>query len=147
MSWKIETISPSDQKSLQESFAVFSVLRPALIQDEFLARTQTQFTEGYKMVCIRADGKIVAAAGYRFANFLAWGKVLYIDDLITHPDYKKQGLGGALLDWLEEQAAQEKCEQIHLDTGYQRLDAHRLYLNKGFSLVSHHMAKIVSANT
>lgn len=34
----------------------------------------------------------------------------------------------------------EKCDQIHLDTGTQRHDAHKLYLNRGFKLSSFHMA-------
>jgi GNAT superfamily N-acetyltransferase len=74
------------------------------------------------------------------AHYLAWGKVLYIDDLVTHPDEKNKGMGGALLDWLLEQAKQQACDEVHLDTGFQRHDAHRLYLNKGFKLACHHMS-------
>ena len=75
------------------------------------------------------------------ANFLAWGKVLYIDDLVTEPLQKRQGLGGALLDWLVVEANKLGCDAVHLDTGYARHDAHRLYLNKGFVMSSHHMSK------
>jgi hypothetical protein len=32
------------------------------------------------------------------------------------------------------------CDEVHLDTGFSRHDAHRLYLNKGFKLSCHHMS-------
>lgn len=67
--------------------------------------------------------------------------MLYIDDLVTHPEKKKMGIGGALLDWLIEQGRQLDCDEVHLDSGFQRHDAHRLYLNKGFELNCHHLAK------
>jgi GNAT superfamily N-acetyltransferase len=91
-------------------------------------------------VALRSDGDIKSVAGYRFCEFLAWGKVLYIDDLATLPGEKSQGFGGALLDHLIELAQQERCQGLHLDTGYARHAAHRLYLRKGLQLSCHHMA-------
>ncbi len=38
--------------------------------------------------------------------------------------------------WTREQG----CNAVHLDSGYQRHAAYRLYLNKGFVLSSHHLA-------
>ena len=31
-------------------------------------------------------------------------------------------------------------DQVHLDSGPQRHDAHRLYLNHGFKIIGHHLA-------
>ena len=82
-----------------------------------------------------------SAAGFRLAEFMAWGRVLYIDDLTTLPEARGQGFAGLLLDWLAEYARQQGCQAVHLDTGYTRHAAHRVYLSKGFELSSHHMAK------
>jgi GNAT superfamily N-acetyltransferase len=84
--------------------------------------------------------KFRCAAGFRFAEFFAWGKILYIDDLITIPEEKKRGYAGKLLDWLIAYAQNHQCNGVHLDTGYTRHDAHRLYLRKGFQLSGHHLA-------
>ena len=65
---------------------------------------------------------------------------LYIDDFITSPNARGKGYGSAMLNWAIEKARDKKCEQIHLDTGTKRHDAHKLYLNKGFKLSSFHMA-------
>lgn len=129
----------NNSHQLQRAFEVFTHLRPHLNCDCFIQRVQLQREQGYKIIFLEDDGAIVAAAGYRIASFLAWGKVLYIDDLVTHPDKKRRGHGGTLLDWLIAEAKKLECDAVHLDTGFTRHDAHRLYLNKGFRITSHHM--------
>ena len=143
MSSKVQTLDTSDEHAIGRAFGAFTFLRPHLDRATFVKQVRAQRDEGYKIVYCELDGEIVSAAGYRIATFLAWGKVLYIDDLITHPDRKRLGLGGTLLDWLIDEARKLRCDEVHLDTGYVRHDAHRLYLNKGFKLSSHHMSLAV----
>lgn len=116
-------------------------LRPHLVPQNFVSQVLRQFKQGYQLAVIFDEGTAASLMGFRIQEFLAWGRVLYIDDLITHPNCLKRGHAGQLLDWAEEYAKKNGCEQVHLDSGYQRNDAHRLYLNKGFDLVSHHFAK------
>lgn len=81
---------------------------------------RAQAEEGYRVAYIELADEVVAAAGYRVAHFLAWGKVLYLDDLITHPEKSHMGFGGALMDWILEQGSELECEEVHLDTGFHR---------------------------
>jgi GNAT superfamily N-acetyltransferase len=141
MDYRIVSLSFEDANKVRACFRLFLALRPHLVEQEFVDQLRRQAGEGYRVAFIEIDGSPVAAAGYRFAHFLAWGKVLYIDDLITDPLRKHKGLAGSLLDWLVAEATKGKCDAVHLDTGYARNDAHRLYLNKGFILNCHHMAK------
>lgn len=57
---------------------------------------------------------MVAVAGFRVGENLAWGSFLYVDDLVTHSGHRSKGYGAKLLSWLKEQAAILSCEQIHL---------------------------------
>lgn len=140
MNYEIEQLDVDNDRALTVCFSVFKFLRPHLDEDGFIERVREQAREGYRVAYIERNGEIIAAAGYRVITFLAWGKVLYIDDLITHPEQKRSGLGSALLDWLLAQGKRLGCNEAHLDTGHQRHDAHRLYLNKGFLLSCHHMS-------
>lgn len=141
MQYVVEELSLEDEQGVRRFFPLFSVLRPHLVEASFVECVQMQANEGYRVVYVEVGGNPVAASGFRVANFLAWGKVLYIDDLVTEPLQKRQGFAGALLDWLVAQAKVLRCDAVHLDTGYARHDAHRLYLNKGFVMSSHHMQK------
>ncbi len=39
-----------------------------------------------------------------------------------------------------QQAKASSCDQVHLDSGPSRYEAHRLYLNHGFKIIGHHFA-------
>jgi GNAT superfamily N-acetyltransferase len=143
MEKEVRHLNTSDPGELKRAFEVFHFLRPHLDLETFIARVQRQLPDGYKIIYLERDGSIVSAAGYRVTSFLAWGKVLYIDDLITNPEKKRLGLASTLLDWLIEEAKRLQCDEVHLDSGFARHDAHRLYLNKGFILSTHHLSRKV----
>jgi GNAT superfamily N-acetyltransferase len=121
-------------------FPVIKVLRPHLVDAEFIPRVLRQQSQGYRLCYLRDAGIVVAAAGYRLLEFLAWGRVLYVDDLATLQEKQGSGYGGALVDWLIKQAREQSCDELHLDSGYQRHTAHRLYLGRGLKLSSHHFS-------
>lgn len=121
-------------------FDAFHALRPHLERGSFLERVQLQQRQGYQILAVKEGETFPAAAGFRFGNFLAWGHVLYIDDLTTIPGDRHRGHATRLLGWLIGHARERGCDAVHLDTGYSRHDAHRLYLKLGFVMTGHHMA-------
>jgi GNAT superfamily N-acetyltransferase len=100
---------------------------------------------GYRLAAAFAPDQehATAVAGFRIGDSLAWGHYLYVDDLSTAPDSRRQGYAGALVDWLIDEGRALGCEQLHLDsnTGTERFDAHRLYHNHGLAIYSHHFAR------
>jgi GNAT superfamily N-acetyltransferase len=125
---------------IESCFPVFSVLRPHLERSKFLPQVRRQQLQSYQILALKHEGMVKSIAGFRFAEFLAWGKVLYIDDLSTLPGETSRGFAGTLLDWLVDRARSSGCQGVHLDSGYTRHAAHRLYLHKGMQLNSHHFA-------
>ncbi|MFZ6655113.1 GNAT family N-acetyltransferase [Undibacterium sp. TJN19] len=144
MKYEVNIVDTSRIENLLQCFTVFAYLRPHLDETEFVRRVQVQAAEGYHIACIQMDGEVVAAAGYRVQHYLAWGKIFYLDDLITLPQKKNAGLGSALMEWVTRQAKILGCDELHLDTGYQRHDAHRLYLKNDFDLSCHHLSKKIN---
>jgi len=95
-------------------------LRPHLTDEQALVeQVRLLLTEGYHLVYSQDRGEATAIAGFRFLEFLAWGRVLYIDDLITDSGAQRNGHRRKLLKWLIEQGKQAKCDQIHLDSAFQ----------------------------
>jgi len=121
-------------------FAVMAELRPHLRLEEFVARVRRQQADGYLLAFLEADGDVKSVAGYRFLENLAWGKFLYVDDLVTSEGARSQGYGQQLFDWLVAQARAAGCDQFHLDSGVQRFGAHRFYLAKRMDITCHHFA-------
>jgi GNAT superfamily N-acetyltransferase len=136
----IEIFIANTDAEIESCFPVFSALRPHLEQNDFLPQVHRQQAQSYQILALKHEGVVKSAAGFRFAEFLAWGKVLYVDDLTTLPDETSQGFANSLLGWLIDHARASECQGVHLDTGYARHAAHRLYLRKGFKFSSHHLA-------
>lgn len=121
-------------------FPVVKELRPHLVEDGFLQQTLRQLSQGYHLMYLNDSGQVGCILGYRIHERLAWGKILYIDDLGTLESARGKGYAGKLLNWAISHAKLNQCDQIHLDSGYTRENAHRLYLNHGFKLSSHHFS-------
>lgn len=100
---------------------------------------------GYRLIgaVVSDREQALAVAGFRVGDSLAWGRYLYVDDLSTAPEARRNGHGGALLDWLVDEGRRLGCGQLHLDsgTGSERFDAHRLYHKHGLAIHSHHFAR------
>ena len=123
---------------------VLRTLRPHLTETELAEMIKEMWQNGFKLAFIEEDNKGVAAIGYRHLQFLYNGKHIYIDDLVTLPGYRGKGYAAALLDHVETEAKEHGYKTITLDSGHHRGDAHRLYLNKKFTISAHHFVKQLS---
>jgi len=121
-------------------FPVMRELRPHLEEATFVARVRAQMTSGYLLAFVDDGGRAVSATGYRFGVNLAWGRHVYVDDLVSLAECRGRGHGGVLLRWVIDLARSRGCESVHLDSGVHRFGAHRFYLGLGFDITSHHFA-------
>lgn len=129
------------EEDILKCWDVLLALRPHLVFDSFVSTVKEMMSEGYRLAYIEENGKAVAAIGFRYQQYLYNGKHFYIDDLSTLPESRGKGYGGMLLGYVADLAREKGYKVITLDSGYTRLDAHRLYLNKGFVLAAHHFSK------
>ncbi len=127
-------------------FECVAELRPHLVRGEFVARIREQQAQGYLLAYITdGSGEAVACAGYRINDYLAHGRMMYVDDLVTKASARSSGYGAELMDWLSQQAIDNDCQQFQLDSGVQRFAAHKFYFREGMSIASYHFAKALTA--
>ena len=126
-------------EEIQSCFAVMAELRSHVVEAEFLERVRRQMdSANYELACVEDGGEVCAVAGFRRSECLAWGRFLYVDDLITTGTARSKGYGKALLDWLVDYARGKGCDELHLDSGVQRESAHRFYKREGMNVSSYH---------
>jgi GNAT superfamily N-acetyltransferase len=123
-------------------------LRPNLPVDDaaVVARIdRVQRPEGYRLLAVLPDGggPALAVAGFRRVSNLAWGDVLYVDDLVTREAARGRGAASALLTAIDDEASRLGLAAVHLDSGHgvDRAAAHRAYLRHGYRISSHHFAR------
>jgi len=116
-------------------------LRPHLDLDQYIAKVaRMRETDGFRLAAASIDGKVAAVAGFRTLEMLYCGRILSVDDLVTDDAMRSRGVGKALLDWLVREARSLGCEQLHLDSGFHRVDAHRFYERESLKKTAFHFA-------
>lgn len=118
-------------------------LRPAFTRDSLIAQIREQMAGGYRVAFVEASGEVLCVAGFVVGTKLAWGKHVYVDDLVTDDRHRSTGAGAMMVAWLKAHARELGCQQLQLDSGVQRFGAHRFYLREGFHISSHHFAMLV----
>jgi len=78
----------------------------------------------------KAD-QFVALASYRIAENLVHGHYLYVEDLVTDQAVRGTGYGQILMEMLKQEALEQGCGKIVLDTGLNNALAHRFYYRQG----------------
>ena len=135
-------------ESLRAAAALLE-LRPHVGSPEAMAeRIDAQRAAGYRIVAAFDAGaaEAAAAAGFRIGENLAWGRFLYVDDLVTRADARGRGHADAVMAWVTEEAERAGCDELHLDSGVgpDREDAHRFYFRHRLRITSYHFARALA---
>jgi GNAT superfamily N-acetyltransferase len=133
-----EIILANTDEEILACLPVMLLLRPNLTREEFVGQVRRQQAQAFQLLALKENGDVKCVLGFREAEYLIWGKTIYIDDLSTVTDGRGKGYAGRLMDWVTDYARAHHCKAVHLDSGFARHEAHRFYLNRGFTLACHH---------
>jgi len=134
-----------DSDEIRATFNIMKQLRSKLADEKnYLELVQRlQKTEGYKLVALFEDGnKCLVVAGFRIKHSLfSNGKPeMYIYDFVTDIASRSRGLGKEMFVWLKTECKKLGCTSITLDSGVQRIEAHKFYYREDMKLTSLHFA-------
>ncbi|KQN64104.1 MULTISPECIES: GNAT family N-acetyltransferase [unclassified Erwinia] len=120
------------ERDRQASFTLMRELRPHLADaDTFAAQIVRQAGQGYRLLGAWQSEQLMGLAGYRLQENLLYGRFLYVDDLVVAAEARSQGVGGRLIDALREEAKQQNCAHLVLDTALGNALAQRFYFHQG----------------
>jgi len=126
------------KEDLINCFEVMKELRPHHTTESFLSTMDQMIQEGYQLIFLEDDGRVVSVAGFRYTTTLYDGLIIDFDDFVTRADARGKGYAGLLFDHLVGMARERLIKTIHLNSNHQRFDAHRFYLNKKMKIIAHH---------
>ncbi len=125
-------------EDLSRCFEVMKELRPHHNLESFLTGMDAMQKEGYHLLYLQDEGRMVSVAGFRFTTTLYDGLIIDFDDFVTLADGRSKGYGAMVFDYLVKLAKEKGIKAIHLNSNHQRFDAHRFYLNKKMKIMAHH---------
>ena len=115
-------------------------LRPHL-PDEYAERMAEVFASGAEMAVAIEGSRVIGIAVFRVIEKTFTGRELYCDDLVTDEQARSQGVGKALMRYMEAVARERHCDTLALDSGTQRDQAHRFYVREGLSVTAYHFSR------
>jgi GNAT superfamily N-acetyltransferase len=60
------------------------------------------------------------------------GKTAFVDELFLHETYRGKGIGGQVLDFVDQQSQELQLKALHLEVERHNDKGKRLYIKKGF---------------
>lgn len=133
-----KTLDITQATELQSAFLLMQDLRPGLEFSQFkrLVCDQAAYQADYRLLAaVDPDtGKLLALAGIRTLLDFVHGEHWYIDDLVTHPDHRSQGVGARFLKWIESEAVRAGILYLRLSTGVSHEPGKRFYEREGWGL-------------
>lgn len=139
-----ENSSPTGDALLARCEAVHRQLRPQLPSD-YTERMREILSSGAQMIAAEDEGQVLGVAVFRIIENSFEGRKLYVDDLVTDESKRSQGVGSALMNWLEAHARKTGCSTLALDSGSQRHRAHGFYFRQGLHIASYSFRKLLDA--
>src|SRR3954470_8318089 len=137
----MEIAIATTNEQIDRCYPVMAELRPQLTREQFVPLVRRlESTTGLKLAYLTDHDEIRCVAGYRISEWLAGGRYLEIEDLVSKASERSKGYGGAVFDWLVQLAAKNACRQVRLVSNVRRTDAHRFYVRKGMSLEAHYFS-------
>lgn len=119
-------------EELQTAWELVKQLRKNLDYESFEDLVYEMRSRNYTMFGIFEKEQLITYAGVVIQTNLYHKRHLFIDEFVTHQDFRSCGYGKMMLEYLEDFAKMAACENIVLSSGLQREDAHRFYENTGF---------------
>lgn len=134
-------VEPGDPRMAADVQPLLHILRPALTPEACAAFVVEAHAQGLVFLAAYddADGRCAGLATYRVLA-TSRGRVLFVDDLVTDPGRRSEGIGARLWEELESRAARAGCERLELDSGVTNGGAHRFYHARGMTVSAFHFA-------
>lgn len=130
-------IAETDEE-IESCYPVMAELRPHIAREAFLPQVRRQMSaSGFQLVYLADAGGVKAVAGIRTAEWLARGRSLEIEDLVSAASERSKGYGGQLFDWIAGYAKEQRCVEVRLVSHVTRYRAHQFYLRKGMVIDAH----------
>ena len=104
-----------DRDEYPAAFALIKLLRTRLDARGFSQAVTHPRMREYRLAGAFDGDELTGVVGFRPVCTLARGHHLHVDDLVVGTDWRKHGIGLALMKWVEQYAREQGMKAVFLD--------------------------------
>lgn len=137
------TIARVPDSRIPDAVRLLAFLNPDSPEKIILERLKSIIDQNpnYQLWGAIRQGKLVGVAGAWLGTKIWCGAYLEIDNLVVHPDFRSLGIGGMLIQRLEQLGRDHDCSVLVIDSYTSNHASHRLYHKLGFEIWSFHFIR------
>ena len=125
-----------------KAYPVLLQLIPDLDMQTYSQRVFIARATGYRMLIAEIKDKVVGVIGVIHNHNLHDGFVTYIEQVVIDENHREKGLGRLLLQFAENRAREEGCNEIELDVDHKDgKDVEEFYTRNGFRVSGKYLYK------
>jgi ribosomal protein S18 acetylase RimI-like enzyme len=129
---------------MMEHFSLIQQLYPDYTIEKYENLLAAMIPNNYKQLIVVENGISIALAGFWIGTKLWSGKYLELDNVVVHENFRSNGIGSIMTNYLNQKAIDEDCKMIVLDAFSTNFGAHKFYMNHGFVPKGFHFIKFLN---
>jgi ribosomal protein S18 acetylase RimI-like enzyme len=129
---------------MMEQFSLIQQLYPDYSAEKYHDLLTAMIPHNYKQIIVVENGITIGLAGFWIGTKLWSGKYLEMDNVVVHEDFRSNGIGSIMTNYLNQKAIDEDCKMIVLDAFSTNFGAHKFYMNHGFVPKGFHFIKFLN---
>ncbi len=133
--------------SIEEMLAQLDTIRylyPNMSVEKYETYLKQMIPHQYQQLIVMDGEKVAGITGFWQGVKLWSGPYLEIDNFVVAPEYRKQGVGKKMTDYIDNKAKELNVTMIVLDAYVENFTAHKFYYNQGYVPRGYHFLKILN---
>jgi GNAT superfamily N-acetyltransferase len=120
---------------------LLQVLNPQLSNELLTYRLQEMVKQDYRCVGIFDDDKLIGCSGLWILTKYYVGRHIEPDNVVILTEYRGQGIGKKLMEWIYDYAIANGCEASELNCYITNEAGQKFWMNEGYKILGFHYQK------
>lgn len=121
-------------------------LNPKLSEEVLSERLQQMIPQGYECVGIFHGSRLIGISGIWIQTRFYCGKMIEPDNVFIEPEFRGQGIGKKLMQWIYALGRARGCVVSELNCYVANTAGQEFWKSEGFEVLGFHFQKLVQEN-
>lgn len=130
-----------EKDRLEEILPILQLLNEKTDTAILAQRLKEMKAHNYRCAGAYAEGRLIGICGAWILHKHYVGKHIELDNVMLLPEYRRLGIGEAMIAWLEAWAKSEGCVAGELNCYVQNSAGLKFWLNQGYRVLGFHCQK------